>query len=126
MKPQNLTLWAYEAPNKHQHRTSGWSFIDDEEHHKDTGTELVLRCSRCAATWHTGLPADDDWHDVDDLKAAAVEWLRAELLGKVTRRQLTLPLVIADAAPREIPKRVYRTLPRPDYSAQMSLFALAA
>jgi hypothetical protein len=106
--------WAYVSPDKHQHRVSGMGFVDNE-----IDNELVLQCA-CGMTWHTGLAADDDYHDIRDLKTAAAKWLRDELLGKVTRRQLPLPLVV-ETVLYTPPKRRY-TLPLVvDMSAQMAL-----
>jgi hypothetical protein len=124
-----ITIWAYETPAQHHHKSSGWSFVDHEvSKDKDAAPELVLRCSRCDVCWHTGLPADDDWHDVDDLKAAATRFLVAEWFSDAPRRfyQLAMPLVIEDAPVYEPPKRRYTPAVRVDLSAQMSLFAVAA
>jgi hypothetical protein len=110
-----LVTWAYEAPQKHQHKTSGWSLVDDE-----VDGEIVLVCSRCNAHWHTGRPADDDYHGLVYLKVAAAAWLRDELLGKVTRRQLPLPLVV-ETVLYTPPKRRYTPTRVVDMSAQMAL-----
>jgi hypothetical protein len=115
-----ITIWAYEAPDKHQHKPSGWSLVDDE-----VNGEMVLRCSRCERCWHTGVPADDDYHDTDDLKAAAAKWLVLDWFG-LARRQLVLPLVVPFVERAPLTKRRYTPAVRVDLSAQMSLFAAAA
>ena len=117
-----MIKWGYETPAKHTHRTSGWTFVDTE-----VNGEIVLQCPRCETCWHTGIPDSDDYVDVGDLQAAAAAWLRAELLGKVTRRQLPLPLPESAAIVRVVlVKRTYYRAPVADLSAQLALPLMVA
>lgn len=123
MDEHEITIWAYEAPAKHTHRSSGWSFVDNTH-----DGEVVLCCGRCDATWHTGIADTGDLYDTRDLQRLAAAWLLAEWFSSKPRRQLVMPfaLTLVDATVSEASKRRYAQRARVDPSGQMSLFAAAA